>query len=299
MTRRRNLLAVVVLTTTVVFAAPAGAAGEDKLIVLPGATSAEGIAKGRGSTFYAGDLLGGDIFRGDIRKGTAAKFIDVPAGTRMAVGMAVDRGRHLLFVAGGSFGGAYVYDLDTGATAATYAFGAGFVNDVTVTRAGAWFTDSTAARLFFVPRNLGPHRTLALSGPAADTSGQFNNNGIAATPDGKRLIVAHSGNGVLNVVDPRTGTSSTITGVSVPSPDGIIFEAGRMWVVQNFLNQIAEVKVRHDLASGTVVDTVTSPLFQVPTTVARFGSKLAAVNAKFDTGFPPTAPQYEVVVVGR
>jgi hypothetical protein len=40
-----------------------------------------------------------------------------------------------------------------------------------------------------------------------------------------------------------------------------------------------------------------SVLFQVPTTAARFGSRLAVVNAKFDTGFPPTADQYEVVVV--
>ena len=39
-------------------------------IVLPGATSTEGIATGAGSTFYAGDLLTGDIFRGDLRTGT-------------------------------------------------------------------------------------------------------------------------------------------------------------------------------------------------------------------------------------
>jgi hypothetical protein len=29
---------------------------------------------------------------------------------------------------------------------------------------------------------------------------------------------------------------------------------------------------------------ITSPLFQVPTTAARFGNRLAVVNAKFDTG---------------
>jgi hypothetical protein len=36
---------------------------------------------------------------------------------------------------------------------------------------------------------------------------------------------------------------------------------------------------------------------QIPTTAARFGGRLAVVNAKFDTGIPPTADQYEVVVV--
>ena len=42
---------------------------------------------------------------------------------------------------------------------------------------------------------------------------------------------------------------------------------------------------------------ITSPAFQVPATVARHGNRLAVVNAKFDTGFPPTAAQYEVVLV--
>jgi hypothetical protein len=42
---------------------------------------------------------------------------------------------------------------------------------------------------------------------------------------------------------------------------------------------------------------LTSDQFQTPSTAARFGSRLAVVNAKFDTGFPPTADQYEVVLV--
>jgi hypothetical protein len=46
-----------------------------------------------------------------------------------------------------------------------------------------------------------------------------------------------------------------------------------------------------------VEEVITSDLFQTPTTAARFGSRLAVVNAKFDTGIPPTADQYEVVLV--
>ena len=50
---------------------PGGAPRPDPtLIVLPGATSAEGIASGPGSTFFAGDLFTGDIFRGDMQHGT-------------------------------------------------------------------------------------------------------------------------------------------------------------------------------------------------------------------------------------
>jgi hypothetical protein len=42
---------------------------------------------------------------------------------------------------------------------------------------------------------------------------------------------------------------------------------------------------------------ITSDLFQVPATAALFGRRLAVVNAKFDTGIPPTADQYEIVLV--
>jgi hypothetical protein len=69
--------------------------------------------------------------------------------------------------------------------------------------------------------------------------------------------------------------------------------------VQNFLNQITEIKLSPDLSSGTVSGIITNPSFQVPTTIARSGNLLAVVNAKFDTGFPPTAPTYEVVIVNR
>jgi sugar lactone lactonase YvrE len=294
----------VVLAAMTAVATPALAAHPDEQIVLPGATSAEGIAKGVGSTFYAGDLFGGDIFRGDLQRGTAELFVDAPSG-RMALGMAVDVPHGLLFVAGGFAGTAYVYDANTGATVASYQFTEqpSAINDVAITKKGAWFTDSLQAKLFFVPISptgaLGAFRTLQLSGPAADTSAEFNNNGIQATPDGKTLIVAHSGQGALNTVDPTTGASSTIAGVSVPSVDGILLEGGRLFAVQNFLNQIAVVRLRPDLTAGAVEKVITSELFQIPTTVARFGDRLAAVNAKFDTGIPPTADQFEVIVVDR
>jgi hypothetical protein len=85
----RFVVLSVMLAAFVGVTTPAVAARADEVIVLPGASSAEGIAKGAGSTFYAGDLFRGDIFRGDVRRGTAELFIDAPDG-RMAVGMAVD-----------------------------------------------------------------------------------------------------------------------------------------------------------------------------------------------------------------
>jgi hypothetical protein len=283
--------------------APAGANPAERVILLPGATSAEGIASGPGSTFYAGDLFSGDIYRGDVRKGTAEKFIDNAPG-RNALGLRVDRDDGLLFVAGGFTGQGYVYDTDTGATVAMYQLSTSpsVINDVAVTSDGAWFTNSLAGELYFVPvvdGEPGPFTVLPLSGPAADTSGEFNNNGIQATADGSTLIVAHSAQGALNLVDPVTGASSTVAGVSLESVDGILLEGRTVYAVQNGLGQIAQVRLSGTLDSGTVTKVITSELFAVPATVARFGDLLAAVNAHFDTGFPPTSPTYEVVLVDR
>lgn len=297
----RKILAISLLVFALVpaMAAPASATRPDQVILLPGASSTEGVAAGRGTTFFAGDLFRGDIFRGDIRRGTAELFIDAPDG-RLAVGMATDLRHDLLFVAGGP-GRAYVYDTRTGAAVASYDLAdpaTSFVNDVAVTPFGAWFTDSLRAQLYFVPLRHGvpgPARTLALSGPAADLSGEFNLNGIRATPSGRTLIVAHSTLGALMTVNPVTGSSSLIAGADVPGADGLVLSGRRMWVAHG--NQITRLTLAPDLTSATVDKVITSPHFAVPTTAALFGNRLAAANSHFDTGIPPTSPTYEVVVV--
>ncbi len=270
----------------------------DVAITLPGASGAEGIAAGRGTTFYAGDLATGDVFRGDVRRGTAEPFIDAPAG-RMAVGMKYDGRTGLLFVAGGATGQAFVYDTRTRASVATYDLAPGFINDVTITRRGAWFTNSAAGELYLVPigrhGTLGDLEVLPLTGPAAGTPGAFNLNGIASVCGGRVLLVAHSADATVYAVDPRTGASAP-TGLDLPAVDGILAEGRRLWAVQNQLNQVSVIKLDRHLDGGRVEDVVTSPLFQVPTTVARFGHTLALPNAKFGV---PDVTSYEVVVVRR
>jgi hypothetical protein len=169
--------------------APAAAARPAQVIVLPGATSAEGIAAGGSATFYAGDLFAGDIFRGNLQRGTAERFIDAPAG-RMAAGMAANVAHDLLFVAGGFTGQAYIYDTATGATVASYQFGTpggSLINDVALTKDGAWFTDSFLAQLYFVPVSRAgdpapTFRTLALTGPRPPSSGTGRSTSTASGP---------------------------------------------------------------------------------------------------------------------
>jgi hypothetical protein len=292
-------LAALFFPAPVAVAGPPSAKGHDHVIELPGASSAEGIAEGKGTTFFAGDLAKGDIFRGDISRGTARLYIDVPDG-RMAVGMKVDVENSLLFVAGGATGQAYVYDTDTRKTVATYQLTGdpAFINDVAVTDDGAWFTNSLKGELYFVPVDHhgkpGDVRTLTLTGPAAATPGDFNLNGIAAVRGGRTLIVAHSANAALYTVDPETGASADITGASLPYVDGIVVKGNTLWAVQNMLNQVSRVRLDGQLESFEVKEVITSADFQVPTTAALFGDTLAVVNAKFGV---PAASTYEVVLV--
>jgi hypothetical protein len=68
--------------------------------------------------------------------------------------------------------------------------------------------------------------------------------------------------------------------------------------VQNRLNQIAVVKLDPGYLSGKIVKTITSPLFHVPTTIARFGDDFYVVNARFDTT-PTPDTEYQIVRVPR
>ncbi len=84
----------------------------------------------------------------------------------------------------------------------------------------------------------------------------------------------------------------------MPNVDGIVLLGRHLWAVQNS-NQVTSVQLHPALTSGVIEEVITSDLFQTPATAARFGSRLAVVNAKFDTGFPPNADTWEVVLVDR
>ena len=274
-------------------------AQQDSLIPLPGASGAEGVAAGKGNTFYAGDLGDGDIYRGDIRKGTAVEFIDAPAG-RVAVGLKADVRNDLLFVAGGATGQAYVYDTRTGAAVADFRLTSGeaFINDVTLTKDGAYFTNSRSAELYFLPIGpkgaLGEIRTIALTGPAALVTPGFNLTGITSVDGGRTLIVAHSANQALYTVDPVTGISAPIATDALPNVDGILAAGDTVYAVQIRINQVSVIDLSKDLAAGEVEDVITSRLFNVPTTVAQFGNTLGLANAKFGVADPGG---FEVVAV--
>lgn len=287
-------------------AAVAGAQGAfPKRIALPDGFQPEGIATA-GEQFYVGSIPTGDIYRGSLRTGQGAILVDAPSG-RAAIGIEFDRGR--LFVAGGPTGKAFVYDARTGRSLAELTLtteAARFVNDVVVTRRAAWFTDSQRAVLYRVA--LGPNgrpggpssvRAVPLTGDFQLRSG-FNTNGIDATPNGKTLVIVQSNTGTLFRVNPATGVARTIGlgGASVPNGDGILLRGRTLYVVQNQLNQVAQIAVRPNLATGRLVRTIKDPLFSVPTTIDAHGSRLYVVNARFGTPATPST-EYWVTQLPR
>ena len=269
------------------------------VIPLPNGWQPEGIAAGPGGVLFSGSLATGSILSASTRTGAITPVVPAQQG-RVAVGLKYARGK--LFVAGGNGKAAYVYDARTGAPVRDYALNGGFVNDVVVSRGAAYFTDSNVARLYVVPvardGTPGGVRTLPYSGDIQYDPQAFNANGITATKDGRWLIVVQTGKGKLFRVDPRTGVTREIDlgGASVPNGDGILLRDRTLYVVQNRLNRIAVIKLRANLRRGRITKTLTSPRFQVPTTIAWRAGHLWAVNARFGTTPGPDVT-YDIVRV--
>jgi len=294
-----RLLAIT--AAVVALAAPAALAKGSfpAVIALPNGFQPEGIAAGNGNTFYAGSIPTGAIYRGDLRTGNGGVFIAGAAG-RAATGLKFAGGR--LYVSGATTGKAFVYDANSGALLKEYQLTTAsgtFINDVVVTKNGAYFTDSSSATIYRVPKDLGAAQAIALTGDFQLTAG-FNLNGIAASPNGATLIAVQTNTGKLFTISPTTGVTHAIDlhGATLANGDGILLLGRTLYVVRNQNNLIAVVRLSPNLSSGTVARTITSPNLDVPTTLARHGVRLYTVNARFTT--PPTpSTTYSVVQVRR
>jgi sugar lactone lactonase YvrE len=271
-----------------------GAAAEKRpeVIDLPIGFQPEGIATRNQNSFFVGSIPTGAIYRGNLRTGEGSIFVPGRDG-RSAIGLS--HRRNLLFVAGGETGQAYVYDARTGAEQGVFQLTAEetFVNDVVATKSAAYFTDSINPVVYKLPidkRRLGTPEAIPLSGDLVYQEG-FNANGIDATSNGKKLVVVQSNTGRLFTVDPRSGASKNIDlgGETVTNGDGILLDGKNLWVLQNRDNLLTLVRLKSDLGSGEVVERFTDETFDVPTTLAKAGNRLAIVNARFGTPSPETA----------
>jgi len=320
--RRRGFQIVLVApVAAVLFLAATSIAQSDarpfpNLISLPANFGPEGIATGNGDTFYVGSLVPptlGQILIGNLRTGTFTEL--VPPTGRFAAGIKFDPRTNFLFVAGGTSGRATVYDADSGAEIAFYQLlppGVPGINDVVVTREAAYFTDTT--RPFLGRVTIGPNGQLG-NGELLPLPANFGvrggctprlfprANGIAATPDGKQVIIVHMSEGQLYSLDTTTLTLVPIEvnggdlagGAAVCGGDGILLDGATLYVVQNPLNRVAVIEMSPDYLSGVITRYITEPFAsnpatKFPTTIAEFGNSLYAVTY----GDAPPTPDFVV-----
>jgi hypothetical protein len=299
MRRLAPLLAAFVAVAALAALPSSAHKGEDlpKTVALPNGFQPEGIAINH-TTFYVGSIPSGAIYSGNLKTGAREMLVD-PVEGRSAIGVEYDRRHDRLFVAGGGTGKAFVYDADDGDLIKEYQLTTAsprFINDVVVTRRGAFFTDSNNQQLYRIPIGGGGElgaasETLPLTGDLSYSAG-FNLNGIDAARHGHWLVVVQSNEGKLFRVNPQTGTTRelALTGGNVSMGDGILLDGKTLYVVQNRLNQIAVIRVDRRLREGTIERLIKDPLFDIPTTIDDVGHHtLYAVNARFGTPSPTTA----------
>jgi len=292
LTRRAKVLATAALLALTA-AAVAGAQSSSSRIALPRGWQPEGIASGAGSSLYVGSIPNGAVLRVNPRNGRARVVVRGRSG-RMATGVKVSGNR--LWVAGAGTGRAWVYDARDGREMARFGFAPRnvdtFINDVTVTARGAYFTDSRRNAIFFVSNAFTTPRQIDLTGIPLRPGN--NLNGIVASRDGRTLVSVQTNTGRLWRINPQSGAATAIDlgGARVTNGDGLLLVGRTLYVVRNRDNLIAVVRLSSDLSSGRITRTITSRNFDVPTTVARIGHRLFAVNARFGTTGTATTPYW-------
>jgi sugar lactone lactonase YvrE len=279
-----------------------------KKIALPNAFAPEGIEI-KAKTAYVGSVADGAVWVGNLRTGEGKLLVEgaVAPEQRAAAGIEYDRGK--LWVSGARFGNARVYDARTGDLLKEFQFvpapAAGtFINDAVATKKGVYFTDSQRPVLYKVALSgngrPGAVSTIPLGGDYVHVAGQFNLNGIVATPNGKTLIAVQSFAKKLYTIDAKTGVAKLIDlgGYDLVNGDGLLLHGRTLYVVQNRSNQVAVFELSKDLTKATFLRAITDPgNLDVPTTIDRAGSRLYVVNARFGTT-SPTDQAYHIVRLG-
>src|SRR4051812_8738367 len=281
-----------------------GQGGLPSSVDLPVGTQPEGITSGPGATFYVGSVADGRIVTGSLRSGVERTLL-APAADRSLRGLYFDHRTGLVWAVGsvGKVGHVWAVDARTGHVVSdTVVPGAGFLNDLVVTRDAVWVTDSGVGRLTVVRltrhgRPTGASaRFLELTGewpPSPD--GTFNANGIRKFPNGP-IVLNNSRVGHLWEVDPRSGDTRAIPvtgGPPITSGDGLERVGTTFYNVRGSGPQdVSVVRLRRDGARlrGRWIATLTSASLDVPSTAPAALGSLWVVNARFGVPSPETAP---------
>lgn len=254
---------------------------------------------------FAGSAVDGTLVRVNAVTGKVGQVIPkgqiVPRGGRFPamLGMKLDA-QGLLWIAGGRTGLVTLVDpahhrvLDRAKTDSPPET---LLNDLILVGDAAYVTDTFVPILWRVSKHgagLGRmERWIDLRGtPIAFAKGP-NLNGIAATPDGKALIVVQMNKGALFRIDIATRkiTLIDVAGADLTGADGLTLDGNLLYVDRQWAGEIVTVALQPGLAKGRVVHRLKDAAFIWPATAAKAGSSLMVVNAQFNHHDDKTAPQ--------
>ncbi len=282
----------------------------------------EGFTIGKGHTAYNGSI-DGSIYKMDLRSGQGEILVeaepgfDVFAGDCYKLGMRVDPRSNYLFVAGCINGDAYVFDADSGEEIMKYQLddsGLSVINDIAITKDAVYFTDFGQSFIYRLPLSKNGRIPSGVDAATAiPLTGDFEvgdnligafANGIVATPDGKTLIIGHSGSSKIFKVDPNTGHADEII---VDPPllglldgsflDGIVLYDGVLFILSpgetaaGDLVQVVELD--EDMLTGSLVGTIADPDMDGVASGAMHGDSLYVNNARYGD-FPGLPTEYWV-----
>jgi sugar lactone lactonase YvrE len=260
----------------------------------------EGIAyDAAAGVAYTADAQNGTVARMNLQTKAveivAAPGVLFPAGTTpafpAALGMKVD-GSGRLWIAGGRTGKLFVLDTKTGQLIASHTVPnptASLLNDLALVGTTAYITDTRTPTLWRAQANgaqigaLEPWLNFTGTPLVYDASAGVN--GIAATPDGRSLIIVHMGKGLLYRVDIAAKTVHPIdtAGADLTGADGLVLDGSNLIVVRQPAVEIATVQLTADMTKGTVVKRFKNPSLAWPATAIKAGDRLIVVNTQFNT----------------
>jgi len=282
----------------------AGGKSFPKIVFAQAGAPPEGFTIGKGSMAYAGSI-DGSIYKMNLRTGQGMNLVpaepsfDVFAGDCYKLGMRVDPRSNYLFVAGCINGDAYVFDADSGEQIMHYQLddsGNSNINDIAITHDAVYFTDFRQPFIYrlplskngMIPDAADAATAIALTGDWTEGGGA-SANGIVATPNGKTLIVGHSGLSNLFRVDPASGEADEIVVTpALPQPsflDAIVLHDGLLYILSPFPESIQVVDLSDDMLTGHLLGTITDPNMDGVASGAFFGGSLYVNNARYNN-FP-------------
>jgi hypothetical protein len=322
------LTAVILLAATLNTTVPAHEIDQSSrviwpdLIPIPAGFEAEGIEMGKDHDFFVGTLSwsgdltnAGAIYKGNLLSGEGQVLVP-PTGKKLT-GLSYDARTDYLYAATGHSGGfagprweqgIKVYTATSGRLLGEIIFGDDMViNDVLVTDAGVYCTDSISTTLYKLPLE-DDGKVFSSTVEKIEMTGfemaeGFNANGLVGDFDGKELVIINITTGVLYLVDTETGAASPVNVQGdeqlFADGDGLYMDGRTLYIMQNFSQKIAVVDLSDDLTQGRFVKNLVSDDFSIPTTITGFGSCIYAINTHFlefiAEGADTTLIQSEVV----